>query len=104
MLIPLCVLFHDHLPKGVITDHNSSLNQFVSDEMGCFMQTVPLLVALLLGNALIDKAQMDVAARLLLAYIPLGPYLIQLSIVPATTLEAAHMVDAALLVHSRCRQ
>ena len=46
---------------------------------------------------------MDVAARLLLAYIPLGPYLIQLSIVPATTHEAAHMVDAALLVHSRCQ-
>ena len=40
--------FHDHLPLGKITNHHSSFNQLVSDEMRCLMQTVPLFVALLL--------------------------------------------------------
>ena len=48
MLIALFVLVRDHQPLGKITDHNGSLNQFVRDEMRCFMQTVLLFVALLL--------------------------------------------------------
>ena len=43
----------DHLPLGKIADHHSSFSQSVRDEMGCFVQTVTLFVALALGNALV---------------------------------------------------
>ena len=46
--------FRHHLPLGKISDHNSSLNQFVSDEMRCLVQTVTLFVTLLFRNALVD--------------------------------------------------
>ena len=42
------MLFCDLLPLGKITDHHGSLNQSVCDEMGRFVQTVLLFVALLL--------------------------------------------------------
>jgi hypothetical protein len=61
VLLALLMLFHDHLPLTQISDHNGSLDQFVRDEMRCFMQTVLLLVALLLGNALVDLAQVLVS-------------------------------------------
>ena len=61
MFVTLLVLFGDHLPLGKITDHNGSLNQCVRDEMRGFVQTVLLLVALLLRNALVNLAQVLVA-------------------------------------------
>ena len=41
------MLFRNHLPLGKITNHNSSCNQFVSDEMRGLVQTVPLFGPLL---------------------------------------------------------
>jgi hypothetical protein len=54
LLASLRMLFRDHLSLGKISDHHSALNQSVSDEMTCFVQTVTALVALLLRDALID--------------------------------------------------
>jgi hypothetical protein len=48
------MFLRDHLPLGKVSDHNSSLNQFVSDETGGFMQTITTLGTLLLGDALVD--------------------------------------------------
>ena len=70
--LALLVLPHDHLPLTQITDHDSSLNQFVSDEMRGFVQAITLLVALLLSNALVDLAQMEISTRLFLAFVAFG--------------------------------
>jgi hypothetical protein len=42
MLLALGMLAHHHLSLGKIADHNSSLNQFVGDEMGSLMQAIAL--------------------------------------------------------------
>jgi len=42
----LFFLFDDHLLLGKIADHHSPFSQSVRDEMGGFVQTVPLLAAL----------------------------------------------------------
>src|SRR5437667_4096607 len=88
------------MPCGKITDHNSSLNHFVSNEVGRFMHTVLLLVAFLFRDAFVDFAEMDVPPRLLLALVALGADLVELFVVPASTLKAAHLVDSALIVHA----
>src|SRR5258708_8255737 len=100
IFVPLLVLFHYHLSLTQITNHHSSLNQFVSNEMRCFMQSVALLVAFFLSNPLIDCAQMDRTPRLLFALVTLRSQLVQLAVVPLSTLEATHMVETALLVHA----
>jgi hypothetical protein len=64
------LLFDDHLPKGAIANHHSPFSQCASDKMGSLVQTVLLLAALLLSNALVDTREMDVAARLFLAFVP----------------------------------
>ena len=47
LLRGLALLFlPDHLLLGKISDDNSPFNQFASDEMGRFVQTILLLVAL----------------------------------------------------------
>jgi hypothetical protein len=75
--------FRHHLSLGKVTDHNGSLNQFVSDEMRRLVMTILLFVAFLLLNPLVHLAQADRATRLLLALVSLGTYLVQLLIVPA---------------------
>jgi hypothetical protein len=55
-LVAFLVLLHHHLSLGKVSDHNSSLNQFVAYEMGCLVQAILLFGALLLGNALVDLA------------------------------------------------
>jgi len=53
-LVAFLVLLHHHLSLGKVSDHHSSLNQFVAYQVGCLVQAVFLFVALLLGNALVD--------------------------------------------------
>ncbi len=72
VLVALLMLFHDHLSLTQITNHDSSLNQFVSDEMRRFVQAIALLVAFFLRDSLVDLREMDIPTRLLLALIPLG--------------------------------
>ncbi len=76
------MLFHDHLALGKITYHHSSLNQCVAYQVGRLMVTILLFVALLLGNALVDLAEMDISFRFLLASISLAAYLVELLVVP----------------------
>jgi hypothetical protein len=52
--------FHDHLPLGKIANHHGAFNQSGGDEMGGFVQTRTLFVALTSGNALIDLAQVHI--------------------------------------------
>src|SRR5258707_791399 len=40
VFVPLCMLFHHHLSLTQITNHHSSLNQFVSNEMRRFVQRI----------------------------------------------------------------
>jgi hypothetical protein len=47
----MLLLFHGHLLLGKIADHHSSFSQSVRDEMGGFMQAVPLFVAFLRFSA-----------------------------------------------------
>src|SRR5258708_35568047 len=99
-LFPYTTLFR----STQITNYHSSLNQFVSNEMRCFMQAVALLVAFFLSNPLIDCAQMDRTPRLLFALVTLRSQLVQLAVVPLVTLEATHMVETALLVDAGCQR
>ena len=103
MLVTCYMFFGDHLPLGKITHDHGSLNQCVSNEMGCFMQTVLLLVAFLLRDALIDFAEVDISARLLLTPGTLRPEFIQLLVVPLMTFEATNGIDTALLIDARCQ-
>ncbi len=98
------MLFGDHLPLREFTDHNGPRNQFVADQMGCLMQAIPLLLAFLLGHALVDMAQVDIPLRLLLTFIPFGTYLVQLLVIPASTLEATNTEDSPLFVDPRCQR
>ena len=59
-LVPL--LFDDHLPLGKIADHHSPFSQLVRDEMGGFVQTVVLFVALAFCYPLVHLGEMDVPA------------------------------------------
>jgi len=52
------MLFHDHLPLGKISDHNGSLNQFVGDEMRCFVQML-VYKCLLYGKELVFLDERD---------------------------------------------
>ncbi len=70
IFVALLVLLCDHLPLRKITDHNGSLNRFVRDEMGCFVQTVLLFITLVLRHAFVDLTQVLIAARSLLTAIP----------------------------------
>jgi len=45
---------------GKIADHHSSFSQLVRDEIGGFVQTVPLFAALTLRDALADLGKRDV--------------------------------------------
>jgi hypothetical protein len=92
------VLLHDHLPLRKITDHNSAFNQFVAYQVRCLMQAIALLVALFLGNALVDFAQVLVAPGLLLALVSLRPDLIQLFVLPTCAFEASDVVELAVLI------
>jgi len=60
------MLFHNHLSLTQITNHHSSLNQLVSDEMRRFMQAIALLGAFFLSNPLVEYAQVNVTKRILL--------------------------------------
>ena len=60
VFVALRMLTRDHLSLTQITNHNSSLNQFVSNEMRRFVQRVSLLVAFLLSNPLVNVAQVNV--------------------------------------------
>ena len=91
----------DHLPLGKISDHNSPFNQFVSDEMRGFVQTVTALVALLFRDPLVDLREVNIPARFLLAAVPLGADLVQLLVVPLMALLAADVIEAPLLVDAR---
>src|SRR5947209_4994787 len=94
----LVLLFlDDHLPLGKIADHHSPFSQSVCDQMGGFMQTVLLFAPLLLGNALIDSSEINIAAGFLLALVPFRANLIQLFVVVAVALEAADVVEAPLI-------
>src|SRR5947209_18661523 len=61
------------------------------------MQTVLLFAPLLLGNALIDSSEINIAAGFLLALVPFRANLIQLFVVVAVALEAADVVEAPLI-------
>ena len=74
----LGMLLGDHLPLLKISDHHSPFNQFVSDEMRGFLQTVTTLVALLFRNPLMHLGEVDIPAGLLFAAVPLGADLVQL--------------------------
>ncbi len=105
-LAPLCAGFllllpDDHLPLGKIADHHSPFSQSVCDEMGGFMQTVALFIALAFGHPLVDPREVEVAARLLLAAVSLGANFVQLLVVPAVAAEAADVVEASLVVDAR---
>jgi hypothetical protein len=104
VLIPLYMLFGDHLPLRELTDHNSTRNQFVAYQMGCLMQAFPLLGAFLLGHALVDMAQMDIALRLLLTLVPFGTYLVQLLVISPCSLKAANTEDSTLFIDPRCQR
>jgi hypothetical protein len=69
MLVVFFMLARSHLPLGKITHDDGSLNQCVGNEMGRFVQTVVLFVALLLGNTLVHLTQEEISARFLLAFI-----------------------------------
>jgi hypothetical protein len=103
--VPLSVLllvgFRDHLPLGEIANYHGAFNQSRGDEMRGFVQTVPVFVAFPFRNALVDTREVQVAARFLLAAIPLGANRIELSVVPLMALEATDDVDATLLVYAR---
>jgi hypothetical protein len=64
------------LALGEISDHYGAFNQFVGDQMGHFMKTISLLVALLLGDAARDFGETKIAAGLLLALVSLGTDLV----------------------------
>ena len=67
------------------------------------MQTVSLFEALLLSNPFVDLGEMDVPARFLLALVALGAKLVELFVVPAVALEAADVLETALIVHTGCQ-
>src|SRR5947209_16062694 len=98
------MLFHDHLPLTQITNHNSSLNQLVSNEMRRFVQAITLLVAFLLGNALVNLAQVNIPARFLLALVPLCPDFVELFVVPLTAFEPANGVEPILFIDASCQR
>src|SRR5579859_679948 len=98
LLVALLMLFHDHLPLTQIPNHNGSLNQFVGNEMGCFMMTIFSLVVLPLGNALVYLTQVDVPTRFLFTFVTLGTDFIQLAIVVTSPLETSDRVYPPLVV------
>src|SRR6266699_411525 len=92
------MLLDDHLPLGKIADHHSPFSQSVRDEMGGFMQTVLLFVALAFRYPLVDFGEMDIPAGMLFAAVPLRANFIQLLVVPSVTFEPADVVEAPLVV------
>jgi hypothetical protein len=100
-LVPL--LLDDHLPLGKIANDHSPFSQFASDEVRCFVQTVPLFVALALGHPFVHAREMEVPAGFLLAAVPLGADFVELLVVPAVAPKAADVVEASLVVDARCQ-
>src|SRR6266851_5182962 len=74
----MLLFLDDHLPLGKIADDNSSFSQFASDEMGCFVQTVLLLLALLFRDTFVRFREMNIPMGLFLAPISLGTDFVQL--------------------------
>lgn len=64
------------------------------------MQTVLLLAPLLLSDTLIDPREMEILAGFLLTPVAFGTNLIELLVIPAIALEAADVVETALVVHA----
>jgi hypothetical protein len=95
MFVALLVLFHNHLSLRQISHHNSSLNQFVANQMTCFVERVTLLTALFLGDAPVNLAQVDVPFGLLLAFVAFRSDFIELTVVPSGAFEPAHVIDLA---------
>lgn len=81
VLVALLMSLHHHLPLTQITNHNSSLNQFVSNEMRSFVQRIPLLIAFFLRNALVDLREINISFRLLCTFVSLRAKFIQLFVV-----------------------
>ena len=67
------------------------------------MQTVLLFAALFLSNPLVDVGEMNIAARFLLAFVPLRANLVKLFVVIAIALEAANVVEPSLVVDTSCQ-
>ena len=98
-LVGLVLLFlDDHLPLGKIANDHSPFSQCASDEMGGFMQTVSLLAPLLLCHPLVDTREMEIAAGLLLAFVPFRANLVKLFVVPAIALLTCRNFNEGLLV------
>jgi hypothetical protein len=98
-LVGLMFLFlDDHLPLGKIANDHSPFSQCASDEMGGFMQTVSLLAPLLLCHPLVDTREMEIAAGLLLAFVPFRANLVKLLVVPAIALLTCRNFNEGLLV------
>src|SRR5713101_8958699 len=100
----LVLLFlDDHLPLGKITDDNSSFSQFARDEMGCFVQTVLLLLALLFRDTFVRFREMNIPMGLFLAPISLGTDFVQLFVIPLIAFEPTDMVEPASIAIAGCQ-
>jgi hypothetical protein len=103
ILLALNMLLHNHLPLGKITHNDGSLNHSLCDKMGSLMKTIPLLTLLLARDAFVHLAQVLVASRLLLTFVSFRADLVELAVIPLSSLEATHAIDPPLFIDPCCQ-